>query len=713
MQNFDIVKLEKIVDWFNVMTYDLHGTWDSTDKFIGPIVNAHTNLTEIDQTMDLFWRNKIDPVKIVMGLGFYGRSFTLSDPSCTTAGCGFSGGGNPGPCSASAGTLMFAEIQDIIAGGAVVTLDKAAAVKTVVWNSNQWVSYDDAETFKMKIDYANNLGLGGTMVWASSTDDGSYTAAQALSQNTGLSKKSLFGGGGNPKPDPITACTWGECGKDCPAGSSAAQRSDGKNKGNAGIYAFCPEGQSRNYCCPSNDVPTCQWRGRAPFCHGECEDGEIEVASDTSATGSSCWTGHKVLCCQKKASDAAIGQCKWEGASPFCAANPFKSYGCDESDRQELTYDAFGAGGEQLCLTGYKSLCCTQPPPFDRCDWTGKHLTLKVQLQCQTGCASGKQTVATDPSWCDTGSNYFCCDQPPGSIPDAPTNLDFCVAPNDAYVLSDANDLDGNPADLLELYWYEDDCFAVPNTADPSVHKRWTDMIARFADTRLVKRWDPMTRTDPSLPSVCLNEANCWSIPDTQDSGFQQLLAEVQEFRNHTEAVLVPRARTPKFCLPNGKKNSFTAKNYPSVSTLSGSRQFFRVVKTGVKAGVCASLPLVLGARAVGDDYVVEHVTELQTPAQYANAMLKNILSSGAKPSASGYNWVDVFGPNGYFYQTWQQLGVSAPANFPGDTPEDLVYKALGSSSDTANLQILDASTNSVKAAVRRPPLMFLTARGT
>ena len=27
MQNFDIVNLEKVVDWFNVMTYDLHGTW--------------------------------------------------------------------------------------------------------------------------------------------------------------------------------------------------------------------------------------------------------------------------------------------------------------------------------------------------------------------------------------------------------------------------------------------------------------------------------------------------------------------------------------------------------------------------------------------------------------------------------------------------------------------------------------------------------------
>lgn len=27
MQHFDIIAMEKIVDWFNVMTYDLHGTW--------------------------------------------------------------------------------------------------------------------------------------------------------------------------------------------------------------------------------------------------------------------------------------------------------------------------------------------------------------------------------------------------------------------------------------------------------------------------------------------------------------------------------------------------------------------------------------------------------------------------------------------------------------------------------------------------------------
>lgn len=50
------------------------GTWDANNPWIGSIVNSHTNLTEIVGAMDLLWRNDIDPAKVVMGLGFYGRS---------------------------------------------------------------------------------------------------------------------------------------------------------------------------------------------------------------------------------------------------------------------------------------------------------------------------------------------------------------------------------------------------------------------------------------------------------------------------------------------------------------------------------------------------------------------------------------------------------------------------------------------------------------
>ena len=42
-----------------------------------------------------------------------------------------------------------------------MTLDKDAAVKQAVFDSNQWVSYDDSETLKLKVDYANSLCLGG------------------------------------------------------------------------------------------------------------------------------------------------------------------------------------------------------------------------------------------------------------------------------------------------------------------------------------------------------------------------------------------------------------------------------------------------------------------------------------------------------------------------------------------------------------------------
>lgn len=80
------------------MSYDLHGVWDAKDVYIGNIVQAHTNLTEIKQTIGLFQRVGVPLDRIVLGLGFYGRSFQLSDASCARPGCPFNGpapgGGN-------------------------------------------------------------------------------------------------------------------------------------------------------------------------------------------------------------------------------------------------------------------------------------------------------------------------------------------------------------------------------------------------------------------------------------------------------------------------------------------------------------------------------------------------------------------------------------------------------------------------------------------
>ena len=56
---------------------NLDGVWDSTVKSIGPVALAHTNLTEIEMGLNLLWRNNVNPERVVLGLGFYGRSMSL------------------------------------------------------------------------------------------------------------------------------------------------------------------------------------------------------------------------------------------------------------------------------------------------------------------------------------------------------------------------------------------------------------------------------------------------------------------------------------------------------------------------------------------------------------------------------------------------------------------------------------------------------------
>jgi hypothetical protein len=63
-----------------------------------------------------------------------------------------------GPCTNSPGTLSYAEIMSIISTNNLQpVLDEEAAVNYIVYDNDQWVSYDDAATFKLKIDYLETI----------------------------------------------------------------------------------------------------------------------------------------------------------------------------------------------------------------------------------------------------------------------------------------------------------------------------------------------------------------------------------------------------------------------------------------------------------------------------------------------------------------------------------------------------------------------------
>ncbi|KAF2403127.1 glycoside hydrolase [Trichodelitschia bisporula] len=179
LQHFDIKKLQPNVEFFNLMSYDMHGLWDRDNKWTGPWLNAHSNLTEIQTALDLLWRNDIKPDQVVLGLGFYGRAFTATSSSCLTPGCKFKAAGNPGRCSREAGILTISEIMDTVKSKNLKPqLYRDEAVKVISWD-DQWVAYDDQQTIEMKAEFARGQCLGGLMVWAITHDmeDGRFSRA--------------------------------------------------------------------------------------------------------------------------------------------------------------------------------------------------------------------------------------------------------------------------------------------------------------------------------------------------------------------------------------------------------------------------------------------------------------------------------------------------------------------------------------------------------
>ncbi|CEJ91233.1 hypothetical protein VHEMI06957 [[Torrubiella] hemipterigena] len=158
-------------------------------------INAHTNLTEIKDMLDLLWRNNVDPQRIILGLAFYGCSATAASPSCVQPGCPFVSSGNAGACSGAAGVLINTEIKDIIQqNGLTPTFDREAAVKHISWGGNQWVSFDDEETFKIKAEFVKSTCLGGVMVWAISHDSRLGDDALALGRAIGATRNEISPG---------------------------------------------------------------------------------------------------------------------------------------------------------------------------------------------------------------------------------------------------------------------------------------------------------------------------------------------------------------------------------------------------------------------------------------------------------------------------------------------------------------------------------------
>ncbi|PNP44197.1 hypothetical protein THARTR1_11088 [Trichoderma harzianum] len=311
LQWFNLGELVKHVNYINLMSYDLHGIWDQNNE-IGKQILAHTNLTEVDHALELFWRNNVDPKMINLGVAFYGRSYKLADASCRLPGCRFSGPGDKGECSNTEGYLSYREIMDKIkqAGDSAEELwDEVAGVKMLVYDSNNWISYDDSTTFQQKVDFANQRGLAGLMIWAVDQDDDGFNALQGL---TNKNVDSVI-----PESDvmgdfDISRCYITDCGGECPRESGLKEMTRlNLNEQGKGCPKSGKDSQQRALCCPpwgAPDPATCHW---TKGCNDKCSVGETTLAVDDYGGGSFCSANRKQFCCPASNIDRALSECQW------------------------------------------------------------------------------------------------------------------------------------------------------------------------------------------------------------------------------------------------------------------------------------------------------------------------------------------------------------------------------------------------------------------
>jgi chitinase len=170
----DYAGAAQYVNWYNPMTYDYFGAWDTS----GPTA-PHSPLTSYSGIPKAGYNTSatiaklkglgIPASKLLLGIGFYGRGWTGVTQAAP-------GGTATGP---AAGTYEQG-IDDY-----KVLKAKCPATGTVGGTAyakcgSDWWSYDTPATIATKMTYKNQQGLGGTFFWELSGDTANGELIKAI-----------------------------------------------------------------------------------------------------------------------------------------------------------------------------------------------------------------------------------------------------------------------------------------------------------------------------------------------------------------------------------------------------------------------------------------------------------------------------------------------------------------------------------------------------
>lgn len=163
---WDMPSMNPYIDSWNLMAYDYAGSWSSASAHQANVYfnaqNTNTTPYSTDQAVAAYVAKGVPASKIIMGLPLYGRSFE------GTAGLGQSYGGVGAGDTLGAGQWRFSDLPR--AGATEYFDDVAKAAYSYDAATEEFISYDNVQSTKVKSAYLISRGLGGAMFWEASDD---------------------------------------------------------------------------------------------------------------------------------------------------------------------------------------------------------------------------------------------------------------------------------------------------------------------------------------------------------------------------------------------------------------------------------------------------------------------------------------------------------------------------------------------------------------
>jgi len=164
--NLESAKIGGVLDWMNLMSYDFHGSWDSITGHNAPMTVGPKDTAagfSITDAVDSYLKTGFPAAKLVLGVPFYGRGWENVGPNASGL---YQSGTAASVGTWEKGVFDYSDIKSNYLPSMTRSWDASAQVPYLYDPARRlWISYDDAQSMKIKADYIKAKGLGGAMIW--------------------------------------------------------------------------------------------------------------------------------------------------------------------------------------------------------------------------------------------------------------------------------------------------------------------------------------------------------------------------------------------------------------------------------------------------------------------------------------------------------------------------------------------------------------------